>query len=79
MAVIVPHVALKGGDAMIFSDTERIIHERTMEEVHGHLEYVISHLEQLSIELCDVEMSYEEWKVLDDLLSKVFVRLDMIN
>lgn len=79
MAVIVPHVALKGGDAMIFSDTERIIHERTMEEVHEHLEYVISHLEQLSIELCDVEMSYEEWKVLDDLLSKVFVRLDMIN
>lgn len=59
-------------------DKAKDMNERAMENVFIKVDVAKAYLEQLSFELYGVEMSEEEWRKIDSLLSKAIVKLEGI-
>lgn len=55
------------------------IYERAMENVHNEADKARELLEKLQMELYDVDLSEDEWRVLDELVTGTLVRLDRIR
>lgn len=62
-----------------YNDKAREMYERSMEEIYDHLDKVRSYIEKASDKIDNAKLSEEDWKMLDDLLSKAINSLDKIN
>lgn len=59
-------------------DRARDMHEQAMENVHSKVEQAKARIEKLAVELSNVNLSVDEWQMLDDLAVKALTSLDGI-
>lgn len=59
-------------------DRARDLNEQAMESVHSKVEQAKDRIEKLVVELSNVNLSVDEWQMLDDLAVKALTILDKI-
>ena len=63
---------------LFYSDRDKEIYERTMENVITKVDATKAYLEQLSYELSEAELSEDEQRKMDKILNKAMRSLDGI-
>lgn len=65
-------------DADSHHDRARDMHEQVMENIHSKVEQAKARIEKLAVELGNVNLSVDEWQMLDDLAIDALMSLDGI-